>query len=87
MRGPVPGYFDLEGKMKYDAWTAYKGWSESQARAEFLKTCKSILEQNGYGWEDPRKVPVTQAYETCVSKEMRLGKSLREIQTETLIYI
>ena len=62
--------------MKYDAWTDYKGWSPDQAWSEFLKTCKSILDKNGFSWEDPRKTPVTQAYEACVSNEKESGKTL-----------
>ncbi len=34
--GARPGILDMQGRMKYDAWTKYKGLTNAQAMQEYI---------------------------------------------------
>ncbi|KAI9335128.1 acyl-CoA-binding protein [Obelidium mucronatum] len=37
-----PGMFDLQGKAKWDAWTANKGLSKEDAQAKYIQYVKDL---------------------------------------------
>jgi len=40
--GPKPGMLDVQGKLKYNSWTALKGVSKSKAQSEYVSYAKKI---------------------------------------------
>lgn len=69
-------WFDLECKMMFDAWTEYKGWTAQDAMAEFVATCKSILEENEISWEDPEKKSMAAAYQKCMEESEMIAEPI-----------
>ncbi len=43
--GSRPGGFDMEGKMKYDAWAKQKGKSKEAAMQEYIDLVESLKAQ------------------------------------------
>ncbi|KAJ3108668.1 Acyl-CoA-binding domain-containing protein 1 [Phlyctochytrium planicorne] len=37
-----PGFFDLQGKAKWDAWTKLKGTSKEEAQAKYIELVKKL---------------------------------------------
>ncbi|KAJ3215166.1 hypothetical protein HDU67_000734 [Dinochytrium kinnereticum] len=37
-----PGFFDLQGKAKWDAWTKLKGTSKEDAQAKYIELVKTL---------------------------------------------
>lgn len=42
-----PGFFDMKGKAKHDAWTARKGLSKDDAMTQYIDFSKKMLEKHG----------------------------------------
>lgn len=42
-----PGFFDMKGKAKHDAWTARKGMPQEEAMQKYIDLTKSMMEKHG----------------------------------------
>jgi diazepam-binding inhibitor (GABA receptor modulating acyl-CoA-binding protein) len=40
-----PGFFDIKGRAKYDAWNQYKGMSKEHAMKRYIKKVEKLLEK------------------------------------------
>ena len=42
-----PGFFDMKGKAKHDAWAARAGMSKEDAMTQYIEAAKKIMEKHG----------------------------------------
>ena len=42
-----PGFFDMKGKAKHDAWAGRAGMSKDDAMTQYIAAAKKIMEKHG----------------------------------------
>ena len=42
-----PGFFDMKGKAKHDAWTTRKGMPKEEAMQKYIDLTKTMMEKHG----------------------------------------
>ncbi len=48
VQGDRPGFTDLIGRTKYDAWTGFKGTPKEAAMQQYIDLVESLKQQLGY---------------------------------------
>ena len=41
-----PGFFDLTGKAKWDAWESFKGTAQEAAKNQYVEFCRKFIKDN-----------------------------------------
>lgn len=42
---PKPGFLDLKGKYKWDAWNELQGTSQEEAEQQYIDLCTELVEK------------------------------------------
>ncbi|NP_001089443.1 acyl-CoA-binding domain-containing protein 6 [Xenopus laevis] len=84
---PKPGFFDYEGKKKWEAWKALGDYSHQQAMTEYIETVKKLdPDWSPQALEEPYKEPKTTFGGPVVSCLYKVQETLREEDKDIFDY-
>ncbi|NP_001008065.2 acyl-CoA-binding domain-containing protein 6 [Xenopus tropicalis] len=84
---PKPGFFDYEGKKKWEAWKALGDYSCQQAMNEYIETVKKLdPDWSPQALEEPHKEPKTTFGGPVVSCLYKVQETLREEDKDIFDY-